>query len=135
SSEHPERPQPDLDDLPRLVDEARQAGMTVTCRSRSAGEVPATIGRTVYRVVQEALTNARKHAPGATVAVTVGGAPGGGLEVVVANPLPVRHVDAPPGAGLGILGLAERVDLLGGHLEAGPDDSRFVVRASLPWPV
>ncbi|MGL5928721.1 MAG: sensor histidine kinase [Dermatophilaceae bacterium] len=139
SSEHPERPQPDLDDLPRLVDEARQAGMTVTCEDRTAGEVPTTTGRTVYRIVQEALTNARKHAPGATVAVTVGGAPGDGLEVVVANPLPVARPGEHPraglrGAGLGLLGLAERVDLLGGTLASGPDGGRFVVRASLPWP-
>ncbi|MGL5866262.1 MAG: histidine kinase [Dermatophilaceae bacterium] len=135
SSEHPERPQPDLDGLPRLIAEARQAGMSVTCENAVVGEVPTTIGRTVYRVVQEALTNARKHAPDTTVTVTVGGAPGDGLEVVVANPMPVRRVEAPPGARLGILGLTERVDLLGGHLRAGHDSGRFVVRASLPWPV
>ena len=139
----PEKPQPDLGDLPRLVTEAREAGTTVTLGDDSRGEVPATLARTVFRVVQEALTNARKHAPGCTVTVTVAGGDGDPVTVTVVNPLPLGTggtggtggvTDRVPGAGLGLLGLRERVDLLGGTLAHGPESGRFVLRASLPWP-
>lgn len=133
-SGEPERPQPGFADLGHLVEEARAAGATVTVEDATADPVPATLGRTVYRVVQESLTNARKHAPGTHVTVTVSGSPGADLTVVVANPTPVRPPGAVPGSGLGLLGLAERVDLLGGTLTSGADRDRFVVRASLPWP-
>lgn len=129
----PERPQPGHADLPDLVAEARSTGTRLLFEDHIAGEVPSTTGRTVYRVVQEALTNARKHAPGCPVTVTVHGRPGSGIEVVVSNPVPVRAVAALPGAGLGLLGLHERVDLLGGALRHGPEGGAFVVRASIPW--
>ncbi|WP_431041652.1 histidine kinase [Streptomyces sp. P1-3] len=96
----PERPQPTLADLPRLVTESRQAGMRVTLRKAPDGEgppaVPGGTARTAYRIVQEGLTNARKHAPGAEVTVTVTGAPGEGLRVEVRNPLPAA--DSAPAA-------------------------------------
>ena len=129
----PERPQPGLADLPDLVAEACAAGTRVTLEDHTAEGVPTTVGRTVYRIVQEALTNARKHAPGCPVTVRTGGGPGSGVDVVVENPLPVGPGPALPGAGLGLLGLQERVDLLGGTLTHGTDRGRFVVRASLPW--
>ncbi len=129
----PERPQPGLTDLPDLVAEARAAGTRLTFEDRTSGEVPTTTGRTVYRLVQEALTNARKHAPGCPVTVSVDGRAGHAVEVVVSNPVPLGAGAALPGAGLGLLGLHERVDLLGGVLRHGPEDGRFVVRASLPW--
>ncbi|GAB3245688.1 histidine kinase [Alteromonas gracilis] len=129
----PERPQPDLADLPDLVAEARTAGTRLAFEDLTDPGVPATTGRTIYRLVQEALTNARKHAPGCPVTVSVGGGPGTGIDVVVANPVPVGGGAALPGAGLGLLGLHERVDLLGGVLTHGTQDGRFVVRASLPW--
>ncbi len=129
----PERPQPGFADLPDLLEEARTTGTRVTLEDFTTDEVPTTVGRTVYRVVQEALTNARKHAPGCPVSVTVGGGPGSGVEVLVSNPRPVGPGPAMPGAGLGLLGLRERVDLLGGTLTHGIDRGRFTVRASLPW--
>ncbi|QKE83644.1 sensor histidine kinase [Arthrobacter sp. NEB 688] len=129
----PERPQPGLADLPQLVAEARAAGTRLGFEDRTDGAVPPTTGRTVYRLVQEALTNARKHAPGCPVTVSVEGRAGAAVEVVVANPLPVGAGATLPGAGLGLLGLHERVDLLGGVLRHGPEEDRFVVRASLPW--
>lgn len=129
----PEPPQPGIADLPRLVEEARATGARIQLEQRASAAVPATTGRTVYRVVQEALTNARKHAPGCTVTVLVAGSPGEGVEVVVDNPLPGWREPGLPGAGLGLLGLEERVDLLGGTLTHGPEGQRFVVRASLPW--
>jgi signal transduction histidine kinase len=132
----PERPQPSLTDLPALIDESRRAGMAVTWENRlhDVTVVPANIGRSAYRTVQESLTNARKHAPGATVRVVVGGAAGAGLTVEVRNPL-VRAAPEIPGAGAGLIGLTERAMLAGGRLEHGrTGQGDFRVRAWLPWP-
>jgi signal transduction histidine kinase len=130
------RPQPTLAALDALVAESREAGMKVTLDQRvaDAAEVPASVGRTAYRIVQEGLTNARKHAPGAEVAVTVTGAPGDGLAVTVRNPPPGRPVPPVPGSGQGLIGLTERATLAGGRLEHGPlRDGGFEVRAWLPF--
>ncbi|MYT95806.1 MULTISPECIES: histidine kinase [unclassified Streptomyces] len=132
-----ERPQPTLTTLDALIEESRQAGMDVTLDQRVAapGEVPAATGRTVYRIAQECLTNARKHAPGAEVTVTVTGGPGDGLTVEVANPAPTEPFERVPGSGQGLIGLTERATLAGGSLEHGPaPDGGFLVRARLPWP-
>ncbi|RST20373.1 sensor histidine kinase, partial [Streptomyces sp. WAC04770] len=91
--------------------------------------------RQVYRIAQECLTNARKHAPGAEVTVTVTGGPGDGLTVEVANPAPNEPFERVPGSGQGLIGLTERATLAGGSLEHGPTpDGGFLVRARLPWP-
>lgn len=138
----PDRPQPTLADLPALVEECRHAGMDVRLDLRADG-APEGPGRNLYRIVQEALTNARKHAGGAPVTVTVEGAPGKALSVEVRNPLGgrhgglgVRHGTRIPGAGAGLIGLTERAELAGGRLEHGATpQGEFVVRAWLPWPV
>ncbi|MCO5969345.1 sensor histidine kinase [Actinoallomurus soli] len=135
SGDTPERPQPNLGDLPTLIDESRRAGMTVTYenRLRDADAIPTALGRSAYRTVQEALTNARKHAPNATVTVVVDGSAGADLTVEVRNPL-VNAASGIPGSGTGLIGLAERALLSGGRLEHGPtSDGEFRVRASLPW--
>jgi signal transduction histidine kinase len=96
--------------------------------------MPDTAGRTAYRVVQEALTNAHTHAPGADVRVTVTGTADSGLAVEVVNSAPT---DLPPAAvaGQGLDGLAERVDPSGGRLEHGPTDAGgWCVAAWLPLP-
>jgi signal transduction histidine kinase len=133
-----ERPQPTPTDLPQLIDQSRRAGMPVTMDNRLAdlGAVPAGIGRHAYRIVQEGLTNARKHAPGAPVRLTVAGGPGTGLTVEVRNRLlPKVATEQAAGAGAGLAGLAERVDLVHGQLEHGPTpDGDFRLRAWLPWP-
>nr|WP_020541614.1 histidine kinase [Nonomuraea coxensis] len=130
----PERPQPTLADLPSLVEECRQAGMDVRLEQR-ADDAPDGLGRNVYRIVQEALTNARKHAAGQPVTVTVTGVPGAELSAEVRNPLGARHLPRIPGARAGLIGLAERAELAGGRLEHGPTpEGEFVVRARLPWP-
>jgi signal transduction histidine kinase len=99
-----------------------------------AAEPPRGLGRNVYRIVQEALTNARKHAGGAPVTVTVSGGPGDGVTVEVRNPRWSRHGPRIPGAGAGLIGLAERVQLAGGRLEHGPvPDGDFRLLAWLPW--
>ncbi|QOC93292.1 sensor histidine kinase [Micromonospora craniellae] len=134
----PERPQPTLDDLPALVAESRAAGTRVDLRDRvSAPErLPAGLGRSVYRIVQEGLTNARKHAGGAAVTVGLSGGPGDGLAVEIRNRWPVGEAEAPiPGTGTGLVGVAERVTLAGGRLEHGRDSSGdFRLAAWLPWP-
>ncbi|GAB2495965.1 sensor histidine kinase [Nocardiopsis aegyptia] len=129
-------PRPGLAGVRRLVEEAVAAGQRVTCEldlpedAEPAGQV----GRTAYRVVQEGLTNARKHAPGARAHVEVAGGPGRGLQVAVVNALPARVADtAIPGAGAGLAGLAERVGLDGGRLLHGPAGGRFRLAADLPW--
>jgi signal transduction histidine kinase len=137
----PERPQPTLSDVPALVAEAVAAGSTVRLDVQvdDLSSAPDTVGRSAYRVVQEALTNARKHAPDTTVDVLLRGGPGDELLVEVRNPVRVgavaSRVDAAtPGAGLGLVGLTERAELVGGLLEHGTRDGDFVVRARLPWP-
>jgi signal transduction histidine kinase len=122
-------PQPGLDDVPRLLAEARAAGMTVELR----GDLPAVdpvLGRAAYRIVQEALTNAGKHAPGAPVCVTVE-RPAGELVISVVNG--AGGVASAVSGGFGLVGLAERVRTLGGRLTAEPRlDGGFGVEAVLP---
>ncbi|TDD66463.1 sensor histidine kinase [Jiangella aurantiaca] len=140
SDDDPDRPQPTLAQLPALVDESRQAGMRVTVVDELAGagaEPPPVVARCAYRVVQEALTNVRKHARGTGVCVTLTGGPGGGLAVEVRNRMPVGSAGRSeiPGTGTGLIGLAERVELAGGSLEHGiTADGDFRVHAWLPWP-
>ncbi|MFI6295493.1 sensor histidine kinase [Nonomuraea sp. NPDC050790] len=130
----PERPQPTLADLSGLVAECRQAGMDVALILPDHDGVPDALGRNAYRIVQEALTNARKHAAGAPVTVRVSGGPGDGLTVEVRNPTGVRLGSPIPGAGAGLIGLTERAELSGGRLEHGPrSDGDFLVKAWLPW--
>jgi signal transduction histidine kinase len=137
----PEPPQPTLSDVPALIEECQAAGMRVRCRLAVAADeaLPAAHGRAAYRIVQEGLTNARKHAPGAAVEVMISAQAGRALEVQVVSRRAVG-VTAPgpfalPGAGTGLVGLSERVELAGGELEHGPDAAGdFVLRATLPWP-
>jgi signal transduction histidine kinase len=137
----PEPPQPTLAQIPALVDESRAAGMRVRLRFEAPGDetIPAAVGRTAYRIVQEGLTNARKHAPAAAVEVAISALDGPRLVVAVASRQPVGVAarvarGALPGAGTGLIGLAERVALAGGELEHGPDATGdFVLRATLPW--
>jgi signal transduction histidine kinase len=137
----PEPPQPTLADIPALVEECQGAGMRVRCRLEVPADaaLPAALGRAAYRIVQEGLTNARKHAPGAAVQVTIAADAGTALVVEVVSRRAVS-VAAPaplalPGAGTGLVGLAERVELAGGELRHGPDEAGdFVLRATLPWP-
>jgi signal transduction histidine kinase len=131
-------PQPTLEQVGALVDEARAAGDHVTLQlDLPPGAIPSeTIGRTAYRIVQEGLTNARKHAPGAAVTVTIAAPADATLTVTIASRPAVGALAAPPppGAGTGLVGLRERVALAGGTLHSGPDErGDFVLRATLPW--
>lgn len=128
-------PQPVFDDIPRLVDESRDAGVAVELRSDVAGgdAVPATVGRTAYRVVQEGLTNARKHAAGQPVRVSLERQSDDRLLIDIRNPLPVGESVA--SGGFGLIGMAERVQLAGGELDHGASPvGEFRLRAWLPLP-
>jgi signal transduction histidine kinase len=132
----PDRPQPTLADLDTLMDEARTSGMVVDYANRLNGSRPSEqVGRTVYRIVQEALTNARKHAAGTHVSVTLEGTPERGVTVVVGNAKPVGVASrlATSGSGLGLVGLSERAALTGGTLSVDESDRSFTLRGWLPW--
>jgi signal transduction histidine kinase len=126
-------PQPTYADVSELVDEARAGGLNVEYvdRVRTPARVPDAAGRTVYRIVQEGITNVRKHSPGSLLTVQVTGSPEDGLDVVMRNPL--GFSSATPGAGLGLVGLAERAELRGGRLEHRREDGAFVLHGWIPW--
>ncbi len=127
-------PQPTLADLGAHVEQSRAAGMRIAARVELGDAAPRPdVGRTAYRIVQEGLTNARKHAPGAAVTLTVA-ATDGELRIEVRSLAPVAVAAAAlPGSGSGLIGLTERVALAGGELEHGLDgEGAFVLRARLP---
>ena len=135
----PERPQPTLMDVPMLIEESRKAGMRVVleCEVTDLGAVPEAVGRTAFRIVQEGLTNARKHADHTSVTVALRGAAADGLTVEIRNPWPVGVPGTTPipGAGMGLVGLAERTALTGGRLEHGRTPAgEFRLWTWLPWP-
>ncbi|MGH2938334.1 MAG: sensor histidine kinase [Solirubrobacterales bacterium] len=130
------RPQPTLADLPTLIEESRAAGMRIEAEFDLPEAAGATsVGRTAYRVVQEGLTNARKHAPGVLVRVRVTTSEDA-LRIEVRNPAPLVRPAAPalPGAGSGLVGLGERVGLADGELrhEVAPG-GEFILEVTLPW--
>ncbi|MCY9784407.1 histidine kinase [Nocardiopsis sp. EMB25] len=116
----PTAPQPVLVDIDRLVGEWRDAGMVVD-RGDTGGfdDLPPTVQRTAFRVVQEGLTNAAKHARGARVTLELR-RKGDTLEVEVANGPATVAAPPPPSSGYGLAGIRERVALAGGSLTAGP---------------
>jgi len=134
------QPQPRLCDLDALVAETRLAGTPVELDNRLADpdSIPPSLSRTAYRVVQEGLTNARKHAPGHTVRVQLDQTTDGELHVALRNPLATTPARI-PGSRSGLVGLTERVSLAGGRIEHGawreaPGVVAFHLEAWLPWP-
>ncbi|WP_440104603.1 sensor histidine kinase [Streptosporangium sp. H16] len=132
--EAPEAPQPTLAHVDALFDEVRAAGQRVEVDDTVGDRelLPAQTGRHAYRIVQEALTNARKHAPGSRVTAELGGRPGDGLRIRVSNPAP-SGTPAGPGGRLGLVGLAERTRMVGGTISHAVRDGHFVLDARLPW--
>ncbi|MGC5310117.1 sensor histidine kinase [Micromonospora zamorensis] len=128
-------PQPDLADLDAMVDAARRAGLPVTLDAGPVddGQVPAPVGLAAYRIVQEGLANAARHAGGAAVRVTVR-AGHSGLEVRVENSPADARPTADGGPGHGLTGMRERATSLGGTFTAGPlPDGGYAVAAELPY--
>ncbi|MER6421408.1 sensor histidine kinase [Streptomyces sp. NPDC001137] len=129
----PHSPQPTLDRLDALVENTRAAGLAVT--TRTTGErrpLPSGVELSAYRIVQEALSNVLRHAPGASASVEVAYVPFG-LRVEVVNSRPLHEAPASPGAGHGLLGMRERAAMLGGDLSAHPrPNGGYQVSAFLP---
>ena len=131
-----EKPQPERLDVDDLVAEARAAGERVDYVSevRHPELLPTITARHGYRIVQEALTNARKHAPQCTVTLRLSGAPGEGLTLLVRNPLSLApNGGEVPGAGLGLVGVRERVAISGGRMDVRREDGFFELEVWLPW--
>ena len=138
-------PQPGLQDLPGLLDSARAGGVTITTDvTGTPRPLPDGVNLSAYRIVQEALSNAMRHAPGSTVQVKLfyGEA---ALVIEIRNDGGVNDALTSPGApeqerwaglgggGHGIIGMRERAAMLGGHLQAGPTaHDEFLVTAALP---
>lgn len=130
----PEPPQPSLHQLPALLEESGRAGQAIAWRCDvDIEDVPAGTSRHLYRIVQEGLTNARKHAPGAPVTVALTGADGE-LRLRVSNPLADLALPDATGARLGLLGVAERAEAAGGTASHGVTDGAFTLDVRLPWP-
>ena len=128
-----EVPMPGLEDLGELLRSTRASGATITADISSV-QVPPTVGLTAYRVLQEALSNALRHARGAAIQVQVHPLPGT-LSVEVVNERPVGPQESIPGSGLGLSGARDRVRALGGTVEAGPrEGGGFAVIARIPIP-
>jgi signal transduction histidine kinase len=135
-------PQPTIADLGRLIDESREAGMDITVHDElSDSPLSPLVGRTAYRVVQEALTNARKHAAGQPVSIAITGIAGTTLRIEVANRPAVgkadKDGDKPPeqiGSRTGLTGLAERLAVVGGTLtHRSLPAGGFRLTAEIPW--
>ncbi|WP_405808234.1 MULTISPECIES: sensor histidine kinase [unclassified Streptomyces] len=126
-------PQPTLDRLAELVDNVRGAGLTVT--TEITGEprpLSPGVELSAFRIVQEALSNAMRHSPGAQVRVAVGHQPSA-VTVRVTNSAPDRPAPPSQGTGHGLLGMRERAAMLGGELANGPTpDGGYEVTAILP---
>ncbi|GAA4836539.1 hypothetical protein GCM10023354_15710 [Garicola koreensis] len=134
-------PQPTLAQLPALLAEARASGsateieffgISAEDEEPILDELDPSLSRAAYRIVQEALTNARKHAPGLPVHIRIERTTGQ-LSIEVRNKVPpgTYHTN---NRGMGLVGLSERLDLLGGSIDyQRTSESIFVVRAWLPW--
>ncbi|MFE7765716.1 sensor histidine kinase [Streptomyces sp. NPDC057438] len=126
---------PTLDGLGSLVDGARTNGLDVTLDADHGGTLPAPVELAAYRIVQEALTNALKHASPGRVTVALRRADGS-LGIAVTSPYGARVHPSAPGSGAGLVGMRERVALLGGTFDAGPESAAhgkiWSVRATLP---
>jgi signal transduction histidine kinase len=128
-------PLPGLAGVPDLVDDARAAGTNVEyVETGEPRELTAGVDLVVYRVIQEALTNVRKHAEGVPARVTVNHG-GRSIEVEVTNARPDGVVEPARNGGHGLIGMRERVRIFGGSFNAGPqDDGSFRVHALIPLP-
>lgn len=131
----PREPEPSLAAIGELAERARAAGLDVHVRVTGPPRpLPAALELSAYRIIQEAVTNAGKHAPGARVDVSLSYEPGA-LRICVVNDgggRPRAPGRTSAGEGRGLIGMRERVALFGGSLESGPVAGGFQVSATLP---
>ena len=128
-------PLPGAGGLPALIEQYRSAGAEVTLTVEGdTAALPATTGLAVYRIAQEALTNAAKHAPGAPTEIRLTVSPGEVTMTADSRAGPGRGAPGrgAPGAGLGLVSMRERAESVGGRCEAGPGGRGWLVRATLP---
>ncbi|MFF7948806.1 sensor histidine kinase [Streptomyces griseorubiginosus] len=136
--EAPDAPQPTLADLDALLDNVREAGLSVDKTVTGAvRELPQGVELSAYRIVQEALSNTLRHAPGASARVEIGYVLGGlGLRVLNGPTPHAALVKPSPGAGHGITGMRERVSMLNGEMTAeATDEGGYEVTVFLPVPL
>jgi signal transduction histidine kinase len=134
SDDHDGRgPQPTAADLPQLIEECRSAGTDVTLQGSltELSGLPPMSDRAAYRLIQEGLTNARRHAPGQPVTLTVS-ASGADTALIEIRNQTMGSRSVPSNGGAGIIGMTERVRLAGGLLENGSDNGEFYLRTALP---
>lgn len=135
----PVRPQPGLDDIAELIEDSERAGTRVSFVDEIPPEISLapSAARTVHRVIQEGLTNARKHAPGIPVRCGLG-TDAGEIRVWLENDLSTTGFATVPGSRSGMIGLTERVELAGGRVEYGiarsSDGVIYRLEAWLPCP-
>jgi len=129
---NPSSAEPGLNDVHYLIDVMRRVGVDVELTMRGEPRnVTADMDSACYRIIQEALTNVAKHAPGAPVRVSVRFEPTA-VEISVINGCTAVVAPAPVRPGRGLAGMRERVSRLGGDLDAGQVESGFAVRACIP---
>ncbi|MFE5776903.1 MULTISPECIES: sensor histidine kinase [Brachybacterium] len=132
----PLNPQPTWEDVRRLVESTKEAGVQVELFDFIDDPVPDALARTAYRVVQEGLTNIHKHARHTRARIALIGEPGDDLLIEISNVLPKGFTTDLPGARMGLSGIETRVTHAGGTITSGPtDDGRFEVKAVIPWPI
>ena len=130
-----ELPAVPLAELARVVEESFGAGQPLSSSIFVADPDTAhpALSRAVFRIVQELLTNARRHAPGQQAWLTVQGSPASGVTIEARNRFIGGWGVGPPGSSRGLAGIAERAELLGGHVSYGVQGEFFRVRVELPW--
>lgn len=122
-------PQPTLTEFAQLI---ANSGIDVRVDGELPKDASAPVQRTVYRIIQEALTNIRKHAPGASAVIDIH-RPGRGLDITVTNTAPTRIGLALPSSHQGLIGLRERAEILGGTFTSGPTpDGGYTLHVHLP---
>ena len=125
-------PQPGIEDLPRVIEHVARAGTQVELSSNDLTGLGQAVSIATYRIVQEALSNVVRHAPGSAARVTIDRTLSA-IEIVVTNAPPAGHAQPMPGSGHGVRGMRERASALGGTLSTGhTGDGGYEVRAWLP---
>jgi signal transduction histidine kinase len=134
SSESPRVPNPGIENIGELVAGARESGLDVQLQLTGAQpkRLSDAVSLAVYRIVQESLTNARRHAPGAAVRVGLGFGISE-LSLTVENARTASSNGSAGPVGIGLVGMRERATAVGGCLDAGPTVSGFALRAKLPY--
>jgi signal transduction histidine kinase len=124
-----------LADVPALIAQAKESGMPITSDVEAGPAVRPVVGRAIFRIVRESLTNAAKHAPGAPVRVTMERTETELIATVISGPRLTAVPTPPDSGGQGLSGMAERARAAGGRLDVSGETGVFTVRARFPLPI